>query len=128
MTTKLFFTAEAIVCILFGIGLTFTPSKLAAEYFTDVSWLNSGVTVVATGYGTLLLACALAYWKVRNGGPSDGRTALIWLATMSNVFLVIMHSKFIVGGIETSLTWGTVAMCAFFAGWGAMLLIKAETA
>lgn len=128
MTTKLFFTAEAIICLLFGISLTFMADTLVTEYFTDASWLNAGLRVVATAYGTLLLACAVAYWTVRSSGPSDGRKALVLLSLVSNACLVVLHTKSILGGVETAFTWGTVIMCAAFTAWAGMILMKDENA
>jgi hypothetical protein len=126
MTTKIFFTAESIICLLFGISLTFMADTLATEYLADPAWLNDGFRVVAAGYGTLLLACAVAYWTVRNSGPSDGRKALLLIALISNACLVILHTKAILSGVETAFTWGTVAMCAVFAAWSSLILTKGD--
>jgi hypothetical protein len=124
MNTKNYFTFEAVICLLFGITLTFTPDYLGREYFTDPTWINNGTKLVAQGYGTLLLACAVANWSCRNAELSVGRRALLLLAVVSNVLLLIVHPMAIMSNIETAFTWGTVLICLISAIWGGMLLMK----
>jgi hypothetical protein len=124
MNTKNFFTLEVINCLVFGIALFFFPDFLGKEYLTNPEWINEGTKIVAKGYGSLLLALGIAFWLARNSGPSIARHALVVLGTFSNIFLIIIHSMAILGGVETAIAWGTVVMALILAIWGLMLIPK----
>lgn len=124
MNTKNFFTVEAIICLLFGIALFFFPDFLGKEYLTNPDWTNEASKLVGKGYGSLLLAVAIANWLARNSGPSMARHALVVLGTFANIFLIIIHSMAILGGVETAFAWGTVIMALILAIWGLMLIPK----
>lgn len=124
MNTKNFFTVESIICLLFGIALFFFPDYLGKEYLTNPDWTNEGSKIVAKGYGSLLLAVAISNWLARKSGPSIARHALVVLSTFANIFLIIIHSMAILGGIETAFAWGTVVMALILAIWGLTLIPK----
>lgn len=68
MNTKNFFTLEAINCVVFGIVLFFFPDFIGQEYLTNPDLINEASKIVAKGYGSLLLAMAIAFWLSRNRG------------------------------------------------------------
>ena len=72
MNAKNLFTFVAVIVSLFGLGLTFAPEFMAGQYLTNPAWLNDGVKLVAQGYGTQLIAYAVACWYVRNAVSSFG--------------------------------------------------------
>jgi hypothetical protein len=49
---------------------------------------------------------------------------MVVLATFSNIFLIIIHSMAILGGVETAIAWGTVVMSLILAIWGLTLIPK----
>ena len=124
MNTKNFFTLEAINCVVFGIILFFFPDFIGKEYLTSPDLINEASKLVAKGYGSLLLAMAIAFWLSRKSGASIARHALVVLATFSNIFLIIIHSMAILGGVETPIAWGTVVMSLILAIWGLTLIPK----
>lgn len=124
MTTKNFFMAEAVLCLLFGIALFFFPVFLGSEYLTNPDWTNEASKIVGKGYGSLLIAVAIANWLTRNSGPSKARHAMVVLGTFANIFLVIIHTMAILGGVETNFTWGTVVLVLIMGIWGLILLPK----
>ncbi|HLO44148.1 MAG TPA: hypothetical protein VK175_07440 [Leadbetterella sp.] len=124
MNTKNFFTVEAIICLIFGIALFFFPDFLGQEYLTNPDWTNEGSKIVAQGYGSMLLAVAIANWLARKSGPSIARHALVVLGTFANIFLIIIHTMAIFGGVETAFAWGTVVMALILAIWGLTLIPK----
>jgi hypothetical protein len=124
MNTKNFFTLEAINCVVFGIILFFFPDFIGKEYLTNPDLINEASKIVAKGYGSLLLAMAIAFWLSRKSGASIARHALVVLATFSNIFLIIIHSMAILGGVETPIAWGTVVMSLILAIWGLTLIPK----
>lgn len=124
MNTKNFFTLEAINCEVFGIILFFFPDFIGKEYLTNPDLINEASKIVAKGYGSLLLAMAIAFWLSRKSGASIARHALVVLATFSNIFLIIIHSMAILGGVETPIAWGTVVMSLILAIWGLTLIPK----
>ena len=124
MNTKNFFLLEVINCLVFGIALFFFSDFLGQEYLTNPGWTNEASKIVAKGYGSLLLALGIAFWLARKSGPSIARHALVVLGTFANIFLVIIHSMAILGGVETAFAWGTVIMSLFLAVWGLTLIPK----
>jgi hypothetical protein len=124
MNTKNFFSLEAINCVVFGIVLFFFPDFIGQEYLTNPDLINEASKIVAKSYGSLLLAMAIAFWLSRKSGPSIARHALVVLATFSNIFLIIIHSMAILGGVETAIAWGTVVMSLILAIWGLTLIPK----
>ena len=67
---------------------------------------------------------AIANWYTRNSLPSKARHSMVILGTLANVFLIIIHSMAIFGGVETAFTWGTVILVAIMGVWGIILLPK----
>jgi hypothetical protein len=124
MNTRNFFIAEAVICVLFGISLVFFPDMMGKEYLTNPDWINEGAKIIAKGYGSLLLAVGIANWFTRNSTPSKARHSMIILGTFANIFLIVVHTMAIFGGVETNFTWGTVVLVTILGVWGLVLLPK----
>ncbi len=124
MNPKIYFIAQAIICLTFGLGLTFVPDLLGKLYLTDPNWINEGAKFIAICFGTLLISNAIANWSTRNAEMSIGRRAFLISGFLSNVFLAIVTTNAILTNIETSAAWGTVIQTIIFGIWSGLLLMK----
>ncbi|WP_128545135.1 hypothetical protein [Larkinella soli] len=121
MQPKLLFSTVGIICMLFGISLTFTPDLMGDQYLTNPQWINAGARFVAQGWGTTLFAVGMACWYARNAGPSLGRKAMILFILVSNLALVVISSIAVLNGVETALGWAQALLAAGLAAWSGML-------
>ncbi len=103
MNTRNLFTAIAVICLLFGLTLTFAPNYMGSQYLTNRAWVNPATMMVGQGYGSLLVATAIACWYMRNAGPSVGRKAMLLLLLVSNLALIVIHTLAALNGVETSM-------------------------
>lgn len=126
MNTKNLFTAVAIVCLLFGITLTFIPDYIGNQYLTDPTMINSGTRLVAQSYGSSLIAIAVALGYSRGAGPSVARKGLVFFVLLSNLALIIIDTMGILNGVETGAAWLTVVISVVFVGWSGLLLGKED--
>jgi hypothetical protein len=121
MNAKNLFTVVAILCLLFGLGLTFAPNFMGEQYLTNPSWINEGAKLLAQGWGSLLMVTGVACWYIRNAGPSLGRKVMLLFSLLSNLALIVIHLMAILNRVETSLAWVQVLMALIIAGWAGML-------
>lgn len=128
MNTKNLFTTAAFIVLLFGIMLAFMPDFIGNQYLTDPSSINPATKMVAQGYGTTLIALAVAYWYGRNAGPSPSRQALLLVLLVSNLALMIIHPMAIMNNVETPMAWVSVLIAVVFVGWSGMLLRQESSA
>ncbi|MBD2701751.1 hypothetical protein IC229_13960 [Spirosoma sp. BT702] len=122
MNIKNLFSTVSLICLSFGVTLAFFPDYIGNQYLTDPSWINPGAKLVAQGYGTLLIAFAVACWYGRGAEPSLGRRAMIVLILLSDLALVIVHSLAIINKVETPIAWVTVFISVVLTVWSGMLL------
>ncbi len=122
MNTKNLFITEAFVCLLFGVALTFMPDYIGNQYLTDPSWINPATKTVGQGFGTVLIAIAIACWYGRKAGPSLSRQALLLLLLLNNVAQIIIHPLAIINHVETPAAWVSFLISIGIAGWAGMFL------
>ena len=122
MTAKNLFTFVAFISVLFGAGLAFATPYMAQLYLTNPGWLNPASTLMAQGWGALLIATAAGCWYVRTDGPSVGRNAMLVLLVITNLGWTVMHLVALLGGVETPMAWLQVGMTAVVGSWATMLL------
>ena len=127
MNVKNFFTFAAILIALFGLSLVFAMDFMGQQYLTNPGWVNSAVKLLAQGYGTLLLALAVACWYLRDSEPSLGRSAMFLLLLVQNLALVVIHSIAVLNGVETSMGWVQVLIAVVFCAWSWMLFRQQQT-
>lgn len=121
MNAKNLFTVVAIICFLFGLGLTFAPNFMAEQYLTNPSWINEGAKLLAQGWGTMLMTTAVACWYVRDAGPSSGRSVMLLFTLLSNLALIVIHFVAVLNRVETALAWVQILMALILASWAGML-------
>jgi hypothetical protein len=121
MNAKNLFTFVAVIVSLFGLGLTFAPEFMAGQYLTNPAWLNDGVKLVAQGYGTQLIAYAVACWYVRDAGSSLGGKAMLLSVLLSNLALIVIHTMAVLNGVEKATGWGQVILSLVLVVWSGML-------
>lgn len=127
MNAKNLFTVVAIICLFFGLTLAFATNYMGSQYLTNPSWVNEGAKVVAQGYGSFLIAVAVACWYMRNAGPSIGRKAMLLFLLLSNLALIVIHSMAVFNGVETTVAWVQVLIALIIAGWSGMLFRQEES-
>lgn len=126
MNTKNLFTFVAIVVLLFGLGLTFAPDFMAGQYLTNPAWVNDGIKLVAQGYGTHLIAYAVACWYIRNDGSSLGGKAMLLFVLLSNLALIVIHTMAVLNGVEKATGWGQVVLSLVLVVWSGMLIRQTD--
>jgi len=122
MNTRNLFTLVALINLLFGPGLIFAVESMANLYLTDPGWVNPGATLLAQGWGIMLLAEGAACLVLRNEGLSTGSRALLVLLAVSNAGWLVLHTLAILNKVETPMAWLQVAMGIVVGGWAALLL------
>ncbi|MEZ0609889.1 hypothetical protein ACAW74_15330 [Fibrella sp. WM1] len=122
MNIRNLFTLVAFICLLFGLGLIFTPQLMADLYLTDPTWLNPAAKLLAQGWGAMLLAEGTACWLLRNDGLSAGSRAMLWLLITSNVGFLLLHLNAIINGVEGPTAWLQILMAVIVGGWAALLV------
>lgn len=126
MNTRNLFTAVAVVCLLFGIPLAFMPDYIGNQYLTDPTLMNPVTRLLGQGYGTCLIAIAVALGYGRNSAPSAARKCLVFFVLLSDLALIFIHTMAILNGIETPAAWLTVVISVVFTVWSGLLLSKEE--
>jgi len=103
MKVKLAFIFGAIVCVAFGLLLTFVPGFSASIFGMDV---NEGGLFIARIFGASLLGYSIIFWRVKDDSPSEARrnvmlgevvhsgiAAIIWIwgliQTIGNLLILI---------------------------------------
>ncbi len=122
MNTKNLFTAVAVVCMLFGITMTFWPDYIGNQYLTDPNMINPATRMLAQGYGSTLIAIAVTLGYAKEADPSVARKGLVFFVFLSNLALIIIHTMTILSGVETAAAWLTVGISVIFTSWSGMLL------
>ena len=128
MDTRNLFTAVAVGCLLFGIALTFMPEYIGNQYLTDPTLMNPVTRMLGQGYGTTLIAIAVALGYSRDAAPSVALKGLLFFVLLSNLALVIIHTMMILNGVEKPTAWLTVVISTVFVGWSGLLLGKEDRA
>lgn len=126
MNAKNLFTFVAVIVSLFGLGLTFAPEFMAGQYLTNPVWLNDGVKLVAQGYGTQLIAYAVACWYVRNAVSSLGGRAMLLSVLLSNLALIVIHTLAVLNGVEKATGWGQVILALILSIWSGILIRQTD--
>lgn len=126
MNAKNLFTFVAVVVLLFGLGLTFAPDFMGAQYLTNPSWINDGTKFIAQGWGTHLIAYAVACWYVRDGGSSSGGRVMLLFVLLSNLALVVIHTVAVLNGVEKASGWGNVLLSLVLVIWSGMLFRQTD--
>ncbi|WP_080238839.1 hypothetical protein [Spirosoma rigui] len=126
MNAKNLFTFVAVIVSLFGLGLTFAPEFMAGQYLTNPAWLNDGVKLVAQGYGTQLIAYAVACWYVRNAVSSLGGRAMLLSVLLSNLALIVIHTLAVLNGVEKATGWGQVILALILSIWSGILIRQTD--
>ena len=126
MNTKNLFTSVAAVCLLFGIAMAFTPDYIGNQYLTDPGLMNPVTRMLGQGYGTSLIAIAIALGYARESGPAVARKGLMFFVLFSNLALIAIHTMAILNGVETAAAWLTVGISVIFTAWSGMLLGQPE--
>ena len=128
MNTKNLFTAVAVVCLLFGVTMAFMPDYIGNEYLADPTMINAGTRMVAQGYGTCLIAIAVALGYSRDAAPSVARKGLLFFILLSDLALIVIHTMAILNGVEKPTAWLTVVISVIFVGWSGLLLGREDRA
>ena len=86
MTVKNLFIFDAIVCLLFGLPLIFTPQVLANIFLVDPA-LTDGALATFRSYGIILSGSGIALLYARNALPSSARKAFLIFIAISGTLL-----------------------------------------
>lgn len=123
MTIKNLLTSTAIIAVLIGLSLVFTPQMLSDLYNIDPI-MSKGFIVLSRAYGSLLLGLGIALWISKNALPSAGRRGLLLIITISCALMGINYIHGILTGVNTNMAWSLVILTAILASWGGLLLSK----
>jgi uncharacterized membrane protein len=126
MKAKNLFTFVAVIVLLFGLGLTFAPDFMSEQYLTNPSWLNDGAKLLAQGWGTHLIAYAVACWYVRDAGSSSGGKVMLLFVLLSNLALIVIHTMAVLNGVEKAIGWGQVLLSLVLVVWSGMLFRQTD--
>ncbi|CCG99447.1 hypothetical protein FAES_1437 [Fibrella aestuarina BUZ 2] len=121
MTIRNLFSLVAFICLVFGLGLAFSPQLMANLYLTDPNWINPAARLLAQGWGAMLLGEGVACWLLRNQGSTTASRAMLWMLIVSNVVFLLVHVTAILNGVETPMAWLQVLMAVLVGGWAALL-------
>lgn len=125
MNSKIFFIAEAIISILFGLPLLFIPELYLSSYMLEGDSLGQVGTAVTRAYGGLLCGVGIIAWLNRSA-TGQTRKSLIIGCLIVGVTATISYTLPCINGDATSLAWSTVAVCVFLTIWALILLTKTE--
>jgi hypothetical protein len=128
MKTKNFFIYQSIVNFAFGIGLLLAPQMMVDTYDEQKTELTAALELVAQGYGTGLLALAIAAFLMRNAKFSLAMYAFLVASFVSAILVIIIHVRAILRGDENSLGWLTVLLIGIIAAWSGLLISKEKRA
>lgn len=123
MKIKNLLALTAIIAILIGLSLVFTPQMLSDLYNIDPI-MSKGFIVLSRAYGSLMLGLGIALWMSRNALPSAGRRGLLLIITISCTLMAITYIHGILTGVNTNMAWILVILTAILASWGGLLLSK----
>lgn len=123
MTIKNLLTSTAIIAVLMGLSLVFTPQMLSDLYNIEPI-MSKGFIVLSRAYGSLLLGLGIALWMSKNALPSAGRRGLLLIITISCALMAINYIDGILTGVNTNMAWSLVILTAILASWGGLLLSK----
>ncbi|HLL95348.1 MAG TPA: hypothetical protein VK404_10260 [Spirosoma sp.] len=126
MNAKNLFTFVAVIVLLYGLGLTFAPDFMGEQYLTNPSWVNDGTKLLAQGYGTHLIAYAVACWYVRNAGSSSGGKVMLLSVLLSNLALIVIHTMAVLNGVEKATAWGQVLLSFLLIVWSGKLFRQTD--
>ena len=126
MNAKTLFTFVAVIVSLFGLGLTFAPNFMGEQYLTNPSWINDGSKLLAQGWGTHLIAYAVACWYVRDAGSSSGGKVMLLFVSVSNLALIVIHTMAVLNGVEKAIGWGQVLLALVLVVWSGMLFRQVD--
>jgi len=126
VNAKNLFTFVAIVVLLFGLGLTFAPDFMGEQYLTNPSLMNDVAKFVAQGWGTTLIAYAVACWYVRDAGSSSGTNVMLLFVLLSNLALIVIHTMAVLNGLEKAIGWGQVLLSLVLVVWSGMLFRQTD--
>ena len=123
MTVRNLFIFDAIVCLLFGLPLIFSPQVLANIFLVDPA-LSNGAIATFRSYGIILSGAGIALLCARNALPSKARRAFLIFIVISGVFTAINNTHGVVTGIGNNYKWGVIISTAIISVWGIILLLK----
>lgn len=123
MTVKNLFIFDAIVCLLFGLPLIFTPQVLANIFLVDPV-LSDGALATFCSYGIILSGSGIALLYAKNALPLSARKAFLIFIAISGTFTAINNIHAIVTGIANNHEWGIIISTAIISIWAIMLLLK----
>jgi hypothetical protein len=123
MTVKNLFIFDAIVCLLFGLPLIFSPQVLANIFLVNPV-LTDGAIAAFRSYGIVLSGAGIALLFARNALPSKARKALLIFIAISGTFTAINNLYGVVTGIGNSTEWGVIISTAIISVWAIILLLR----
>ena len=128
MTARNLFILAAIITLGFGLPLLFAPYELIRMYAVEPVEPEPVISLLAGGYGTVLVGLGVALIFSLNAKPSVARRGLILVLTVTNILATIVHVSAILRGHENNLAWTIVAVTVIQAVWGGYLLPKENAA
>lgn len=126
MTTKNFFTYQAILNLIFGIPLLFVPQMLTDMYGTPHTDTTGTVETLSRAYGTALIGLGVCAFMVRQAQPSLARNAFLFATFVSGLLTIIVHVRAINLGFENYTGWVTVLLLVVLVVWSGLLVSKED--
>lgn len=126
MSVKSLFQVNAVIALLYGIGLLIVPSPFLGMYDIGVT---TGTALVAQLFGVSLIAVGLITWFARDSAPNDARQAIMQGLFWTDVLGTVVAVLGIVSGAVNALGWSTVAVYALLAtAYGYLIYVAPEPA
>lgn len=115
---------EAMVCLLFGLGLTVLPAFVYGVFGAD---LDAAGLWPARQYGAVLLGLAAIAWFGRGTRDAPARLGVVSGMVLYHAIGFVVTVVLIAGGVLGSVAWLAVGIYAYFTlGFGYLLLVGAR--
>ncbi len=123
MTVKNLFIFDAILCLIFGLPLVFSPQYLANLFLVDPV-LTDGVIATFRSYGIILSGGGIALLSARNSLASKARRGFLIFIAISGTLTAINNIHAVITGIGNNNSWGGIVPTAILSIWGIILLFR----
>ncbi len=126
MTTKNFFTYQALLNISFGLGLLFLPQMMVDMYLVQKGDMSAALDFLARSYGTALTGLGLMAYMIRDSQASLARYVFLLGTMVTGILVTCVHVRAIFQGVENNMAWGTVILLLIVTAWSGWLVSQED--